>query len=72
MTKNRQAGEMFLDILLLVICNRLIYNVIPPLKEIIEADNGKDMLVRLRIILLFNYRKYTKTFREFQINGVVF
>jgi hypothetical protein len=44
----------------------------PPLKEVIEADNGKDMLVRLRIILLLSYHKYTQNFRKLQINGVVF
>ena len=52
-TKNSKAGEMLSDILLPVIYNYLIYNNIPPLKEVIEADNGKDMLVRLRIIYIY-------------------
>ena len=41
----------------------------PPLKEVIEADNSEDMLVRLRIILLLNYHKYKKNFRKAQIIG---
>ena len=59
-TKNSKAGEMLSDILLPIIYNCLIYNAIPPLKEVIEVDNGKDMLVRLRIIVHLIYRKDTK------------
>ena len=33
MTKNRQAGEMYLNILLLAVRNKLIYSAIPPPKR---------------------------------------
>ena len=63
---------MLSDTLLPVIYNYLIYSAIPPLKEVIEADNGKDMLVRLRIIVHIIYHKHKKNFWKLQINGVVF
>ena len=55
-------------------CNMQLFDLqryTPPLKEVVEADNGKDILVRSRIILLLNYHKYKKNFRKLQaVRGV--